>query len=99
MIFDKGANSIADNQMIRADNLQYITGKKINKSDDTIIAEIEICNIQVIDKESGIYRIKIENPENTYYLNLSKNCRQSNWNPKLDKSFVRKGGKGHSGKY
>ena len=30
MIFDKGANSVVNTQMIQADNLQYITGKKLN---------------------------------------------------------------------
>jgi len=29
VIFDKGANSVANTQMIRADHLQYITGKKL----------------------------------------------------------------------
>jgi hypothetical protein len=43
--------------MIRTDNLQYLTGKKLNKSDDKITAEIEAYTIQVIDEESGIAEI------------------------------------------
>ena len=58
VIFDKGENSVANTQMIRADNLQYITGKKLNKSDDKIIAAFESYNPQVIDNESGIRVIK-----------------------------------------
>ena len=58
VIFDKGANSVANTQMIQADNLQYITGKKLNKSNDKIISEFETCNPQVINKESGIRGIK-----------------------------------------
>ncbi|KAF5083103.1 IS1634 family transposase ISMac23 [anaerobic digester metagenome] len=54
VIFDKGANRIANTLMFRADNLQYLTGKKLNKSDDKIIAKFEISNPQVIDDESGI---------------------------------------------
>jgi len=54
VIFDTGANRIANTQMIRADTLQNLTGKKLNMSDDKIIAEIETYNIQDIDKEFGI---------------------------------------------
>jgi len=62
VIFDKRVNSVTNTQMIRADNLQYITGKKLNKSDDKIIADFETYNPHVIDEESGICRIKIEKP-------------------------------------
>ena len=58
MIFDKGENSVTNTQLIRADNLQYITGKKLNKSDDKIIAKVVIYNPQVVDVESGIRGIK-----------------------------------------
>ncbi len=51
MIFDTGANRIANTMMLQADNL---TGKKLNKSVDKIIAKFEISNPQVIDDESGI---------------------------------------------
>jgi len=68
VIFDKGANSVVNTQMIRTDNLQYITGKKLNKSDDKIIARFETFNPQVIDEESGIRGIKIEKPNSTNYL-------------------------------
>lgn len=50
------------------DNLQYITGKQIYKSDDNVITKFETYNTQVIDKESGIQGIKIEKPNSTYYL-------------------------------
>ena len=76
VIFDKGANSVANTQMIRADNLQYITGKKLNKSDDKIIAMFETYNPQVIDAESGIRGIKIEKPNSTNYLYFSKKLQK-----------------------
>lgn len=71
VIFDKGANSVTNTQMIRADNLQYITGKKLNKSDDKIIERFETYNPQVIDKESGIWGIKLEKPNSINYLYFS----------------------------
>ena len=44
--------------MIRTDNLQYINGKILNKSDDKIFTEFEAYNPQIIDKELGIYGIE-----------------------------------------
>jgi transposase len=76
VIFDKEANCVLNTQMIRADNLQYITGKKLNRSDDKIIAEFEAYNPQVIDNESGIYGIKIEKPNGTNYLYFSKKLQK-----------------------
>lgn len=76
VIFDKGANSVANTRMIRADNLQYITGKKLNKSDDKIIAEFETYDPQVIDAESGIRGIKIEKPNSTNYLYFSEKLQK-----------------------
>jgi hypothetical protein len=62
--------------MIRTDNLQYITGKKLNKSDDKIIAEFETYNPQVIDEKSGIRGIKIEKPNSTNYLYFSEKLQK-----------------------
>lgn len=76
VIFDKGANSVANTQMIRADNMQYITGKKLNKSDDKIIAEFEKYAPELIDEESGIRGIKIEKPSSTNYLYFSKKLQK-----------------------
>jgi transposase len=76
VIFDKGANSVANTQMIRADHLQYITGKKLNKSDDKIIAAFETYHPQVVDAESGIRGIIIEKPNSTNYLYFSKKLQK-----------------------
>ena len=76
VIFDKGANSVANTQMIRADNMQYITGKKLNQSDDKIIAKFETYHPQVIDEESGIRGIKIEKPNSTNYLYFSEKLQK-----------------------
>ena len=72
VIFDKGANSVANTQMIRADNLQYITGKKLNKSDDKIIFKFKTYNPHDIDEESGIRGIKKEKPNSINDLYFSK---------------------------
>ncbi|WFN37986.1 IS1634 family transposase [Methanomicrobium antiquum] len=72
VIFDKGANSIKNAAMIRADNMQYITAKKLNKSDDRIIAEFYSYNPEVIDTEKGVKGIKIIKPNSISYLFFSK---------------------------
>jgi len=72
VIFDKGANSIKNAAMIRADNMQYITAKKLNKSDDRIIAKFEDYHPEIIDEEAGIKGIKIIKPNSISYLFFSK---------------------------
>jgi len=76
VIFDKGANSIKNTAMIRADNMQYITAKKLNKSDDKIIANFEDCNSEIIDEETGIRGIKIEKPNSINYIYFSKKLQK-----------------------
>ena len=76
VIFDKGANSIKNTAMIRADNMQYITAKKLNKSDDKIIENFEDYHPEIIDTESGIYGIKIRKPNTINYLYFSKKLQK-----------------------
>jgi transposase len=76
IIFDKGANSTNNIEMIRADNMQYITGKKLNKSDDKIIAEFEEREPELIDSKSGIKGIRITKPNSTNYLYFSKKLQK-----------------------
>ena len=60
--------------MIRADNLQHITWKKLNKSDDKIIAEFETYVPQVTDTESGIPELKLRS-QTTPIISISqKKC-------------------------
>ena len=76
VIFDKGANSVANTAMIRADNLQYMTAKKLNKSDDTIIAQFEEYHPEIVDAESDIRGIKIEKPNSINYFFFSKKLQK-----------------------
>jgi transposase len=76
VIFDKGANSIENTAMIRTDNLQYMTAKKLNKSDDRIISRFDEYNPLTIDAENGIKGIKIEKPNSVNYLFFSKKLQK-----------------------
>jgi transposase len=76
VVFDKGANSLTNTAMIRADNLQYMTAKKLNISDDKIISRFETYHPQTIDAEKGIRGIKLEKPNSVNYLFFSKNLQK-----------------------
>jgi len=43
--------------MIRADNLQYITGKKINKSDDKKSLSLKSIIIRLLMKNQGFVEL------------------------------------------
>jgi hypothetical protein len=62
--------------MIRADNLQYMTAKKLNKSDDRIISRFWNYSPVTIDVEKGIHGIKIVKPNSVNYLFFSKNLQK-----------------------
>jgi len=76
VIFDKGANSITNTALIRADNLQYMTSKKLNKSDDRIISRFDEYNPLTIDAENGVKGIKIQKPNSVNYLFFSKKLQK-----------------------
>jgi len=76
VIFDKGANSITNTAMIRAENMQYLTAKKLNKSDDKIIAKFEEYLPEIIDAETGVQGIKIEKPNSINYFFFSKKLQK-----------------------
>jgi len=76
VVFDKVANSITNTRMIRADNLQYITGKKLNTSDDKIIANFDKYNPEIIEAEAGVKGVKIEKPSSINYLYFSEKLQK-----------------------
>ena len=57
VIFDKGANNVTNTRMILADNLQYITGKKINKSDDKKSLSLKSIIIRLLMKNQGFVEL------------------------------------------
>jgi transposase len=75
VVFDKRTNGITNTHMIRAGNLQYITGKKLNKSNDKIIVAFETYHPQDIDGKSRTRGIKIEKPSSVNYLYFSENLQ------------------------
>jgi transposase len=76
VVFDKGANSIENTALVRADEMQYITAKKLNKSDDKIIADFAGYYPEIVDQENGIYGIKITKPSSVNYIYFSEKLQK-----------------------
>ena len=72
IVFDKGANSIDNLGLIRGDDMDYLTGKKLNSSDDKLIKIFDQLSPEVIDEEKGVYGIKIVKPSSINYLYFSE---------------------------
>jgi len=87
IIFDKGANSIGNISLIRADEMQYLTAKKLNKSDDKIIKNFNQLETEVVDGERGIYGYKIVKPSSVNYLYFSKTLQKQQLESKARKIF------------
>jgi transposase len=62
--------------LIKADGMQYITAKKLNKSDDKIIADFAEYYPKIVDPENGIYGIKITKPSSVNYLYFSEKLQK-----------------------
>lgn len=85
VILDKGANSINNTSLIRKDALQYLTAKKLNKSDDKIIAQFDKLDTEIIDKEKGIYGYKIVKPNSINYFYFSETLQKDQLESKARK--------------
>jgi transposase len=85
VVFDKGANSKGNTSLIRADEMQYLTAKKLNQSDDKIIEKFDQLETEVIDEEKGIYGYKIVKPNSVNYLYFSKTLQKQQLESKARK--------------
>ncbi len=78
IIFDKGANGKKNLNSIIAAKMQFLTAKKLNKSDDKIIETFWTMKPELIDSKKGIYGIKIPFPSRINYLFFSENLQKEN---------------------
>ena len=70
--YDKGASSKDNNEFVLASKMKYITGKKLNKSDDRKIKEFNKTRATLVNKEEGTYGIKTAYPSRVDYLFFSE---------------------------
>nr|WP_321497350.1 transposase [uncultured Methanolobus sp.] len=76
VVFDKGAHSIGNTALIRADDMQYLTARKLNKSDDKLIANFWNHSLEIVNPEDGIYGLKIVKPSSVNYFYFSEKLQK-----------------------
>lgn len=75
VIFDKGAHSKGNLDLILADKMKYLTAKKLNTSDDKRIKEFDKSKAELVDAEKGIYGIKFVKPSSVDYFYFSESLQ------------------------
>ena len=85
LIFDKGANSQNNLNSIIASKMKYLTGKKLNSSDDIIISKFFTLNPKKVGDEN-IIGIKQEFPSRNNYLFYSEKLRDEQISSKTRKA-------------
>ena len=76
VIFDKGAHSKENLNLILADKMKYLTAKKLNTSDDKRIKEFDKSKAELVDAEKGIYGIKFVKPSSIDYFYFSETLQK-----------------------
>lgn len=75
IVFDKGANTKENIELIEGDELKYLTAMKLNKSHDKIIETFDKNdrdNVELVDPKKDIYGIKIVKPSSIKYFYFSE---------------------------
>lgn len=85
VVFDKGAHSIENTALIRADEMHYLTARKLNTSDDKRIATFWKCSPELIYSNDGIYGLKIIKPNSVNYFYFSKKLQKEQLESKARK--------------
>lgn len=76
IVFDKGANTKDNIELITGDDMKYLTSMKLNKSHDTIIENFdENDNVEELDRDKGLYGIKIVKPSSIKYFYFSESLK------------------------
>ncbi|BBL65271.1 IS1634 family transposase [Methanosarcina mazei] len=72
IVFDKGANTKDNINIIQDAEMEYLTAMKLNTSDDKIIEKFDLERAELIDSKKGIYGIKIVKPSSIKYFYFSE---------------------------
>ena len=78
IIFDKGANSKENLNSVIAAKMQFLTAKKLNKSDDELIKKFDKSKAEVVIGEDGVYGIKQIFPSRYNYFFFSEKLQKEN---------------------
>ena len=75
IVFDKGAQSKENEELILASKLNYVSAKKLNLSDDKRIKYFDTKTAELIDPISNVYGLKIVYPSRIDYLFFSEQLK------------------------
>ncbi len=83
VVFDKGAQSKDNLDLVLAHKMKYLSAKKLNSSDDKRIKSFVKSEINCIDKEKGIYGEIIKYPSRFDYFFFSEQLQHDQIEAKL----------------
>ena len=86
IIYDKGANSKDNNNSVTVAKMQFLTAKKLNKSDDKLIEKFDKSKAEIVDEINGIYGIKQTFPSRYNYFFFSEKLQKENIASSLKKA-------------
>ena len=67
VVFDRGANDKSNLECIELDRNDYLTGKRLNSSDEKVFATFSKDSWECIDAEDGVYAYKHVFPSRVNY--------------------------------
>ena len=77
IVFDKGAKSDDNIELILSDKMKYLTAKKLNKSDDKRIEAFDKSKAELVNSEKGIYGLKFVKPSKIDYFYFSEKLEKT----------------------
>jgi len=83
IVFDKGAQSKDNIDLVLAGKMKYLSAKKLNTSDDKRIKEFDKKKWQCIDPDVGVYGLKIVYPSRMDYFYFSEQLQSEQIAAKL----------------
>jgi len=86
IVFDKGAKSEKNIDLILADKMKYLTAKKLNKSDDKRIKAFDKSKAELLDSEKIIYGLKFVKPNKIDYFYFSEELEKTQLESKKRKA-------------
>lgn len=85
-VFDRGANSKNNLNSVIVSKMNYLSAKKLNKSDDELIKKFWDIKPELIDEEKGIHGFTQKFPSRTNYFFFSKYLQSEQIESKLRKA-------------
>jgi transposase len=78
VVFDRGANDKKNLERIELDGNDYLTAKKLNKSDDQYFTEFSTDTWECIEAKNGLYALKKAFPSRVNYYFFSRKLEKDN---------------------